>query len=80
MKTTLLQQIQDEADLCRNDGADDVASLLDDAAKAVAVLRELRDQVRRCVDLDDCGHANGVSLALVDAVKLADEALNDLTP
>ena len=29
--TTLIQRLSDEADLCRNDGATDIAKLLDDA-------------------------------------------------
>ena len=32
MTDTLIQRLSDEADLCRNDGATDVAKLLDDAA------------------------------------------------
>ena len=31
MTDTLIQRLSDEADLCRNDGATDVAKLLDDA-------------------------------------------------
>lgn len=31
-KPSLIQRLQDEADQCRNDGADDVARLLDEAA------------------------------------------------
>jgi len=34
----LLEQISDEADLCRNDGADDIAGLLDEAAAAIRTL------------------------------------------
>lgn len=37
----LVERLQDEADLCRNDGADDIATLLDDAALAAAALAEL---------------------------------------
>jgi len=33
--TTLIERLQDEADLCRNDGADDIARLLDEAAQAL---------------------------------------------
>ena len=32
---TLIQRLQDEADLCRNEGADDIAALLDEAAEAL---------------------------------------------
>jgi hypothetical protein len=33
---TLIQRLADEADLCRHDGADDIAALLDEAAAALA--------------------------------------------
>ena len=39
-------------------------------------LEELRDAVKRTVNLNDCGHADGVSLILVDAVQKADDVLN----
>ena len=32
---TLLERVQDEADQCRNDGADDIAALLDEVAIAL---------------------------------------------
>ena len=35
-KSDLISRLQDEADLCRNEGADDIAALLDEAAAAVA--------------------------------------------
>ncbi len=35
-KSDLISRLQDEADLCRNDGASDIAALLDEAAAAVA--------------------------------------------
>ena len=35
MSDTLIQRLSDEADLCRNDGATDVAKLLDDAVYAL---------------------------------------------
>ncbi len=35
MTDTLIQRLSDEADLCRNDGATDVAKLLDDAVYAL---------------------------------------------
>lgn len=34
--TDLISRLQDEADLCRNDGATDIAALLDEAAEALA--------------------------------------------
>ena len=33
--SSLISRLQDEADLCRNEGADDIAGLLDEAAKAL---------------------------------------------
>lgn len=33
--TDLISRLQDEADLCRNDGATDIAALLDEAAAAL---------------------------------------------
>jgi hypothetical protein len=35
MALELIDRLRDEADLCRNDGANDIAKLLDDAACAV---------------------------------------------
>lgn len=35
----LISRLQDEADLCRNEGASDIAALLDEAAKALRVER-----------------------------------------
>ena len=36
----LIDALRNEADLCRNDGADDVAILLDAAAKRIGLLLE----------------------------------------
>ena len=33
--TDLISRLQDEADLCRNDGANDIAALLDEAVAAL---------------------------------------------
>ena len=38
-QTDLISRLQDEADLCRNDGANDIAALLDDATEALRVER-----------------------------------------
>ena len=38
-QTDLISRLQDEADLCRNDGASDIAALLDEAAEALRVKR-----------------------------------------
>ena len=38
-QTNLISRLQDEADLCRNDGANDIAALLDDATEALRVER-----------------------------------------
>ena len=39
----LISRLQDEADLCRNEGASDIAALLDEAACCVG---DLQDMVR----------------------------------
>ena len=36
----ILERLQDEADLCRNDGADDIAQTLDDAINEIEALRQ----------------------------------------
>lgn len=38
-KPDLISRLQDEADLCRNDGATDIAALLDEATEALRVER-----------------------------------------
>jgi hypothetical protein len=38
-QTDLTARLQDEADLCRSDGADDIAALLDDAVAEIERLR-----------------------------------------
>lgn len=48
MTETLRDRLTDEADLCRNDGATDVAELLDEAAQRIA---ELEAERARLVDL-----------------------------
>ena len=37
--STLVERLQTEAALCRNEGADDIANLLDEAVKELAHLR-----------------------------------------
>ena len=59
MTDTLIQRLSDEADLCRNDGATDVAKLIDDAVyalvKQAAELSALRaDAERTRADLMSC--------------------------
>lgn len=50
-KPTLCERLDDEAGLCRNEGADDIAKLLDEAATALmrweAYRTELQDAERR---------------------------------
>lgn len=38
-QTDLISRLQDEADLCRNDGATDIAALLDEAVAALQAPR-----------------------------------------
>ncbi len=58
----VVERLQDAADLCRNEGADDVASLLDEAAAALSyyragLLKERPEYVPKTVLLtrDACG-------------------------
>src|ERR1041384_5634402 len=46
MMETLVDQLQDEAGLCRSEGADDIAGLLDEAAARVAELKAEREALR----------------------------------
>jgi len=60
---TLEERLRDEADLCRNDGADDCAQLLDEAADEIASLRARVEVMRRLLDnvggfLDDFAQAD----------------------
>lgn len=41
--TDLISRLQDEADLCRNDGAGDIAALLDEAATALEAEKRKSD-------------------------------------
>jgi len=44
-QTDLISRLQDEADLCRNDGASDIAALLDEAVSALQAQSYIRAQV-----------------------------------
>ena len=39
-QTDLISRLQDEADLCRNEGASDIAALLDEATEALRAFAE----------------------------------------
>ena len=39
--TDIETRLSDEADLCRNDGADDIAELLDEAVNVILTFREI---------------------------------------
>ena len=43
----LISRLQDEADLCRNEGASDIAELLDEATKALRVERVVLAELER---------------------------------
>lgn len=45
--------------------------------KTKDALETLINAVKRTVNLDDCGHAGGVSLILVDAITTASEAMGE---
>jgi len=49
--STLDERLQTEADLCRNEGADDIAKLLDEAAAQLAQLRAARDEAKVIINL-----------------------------
>lgn len=55
MSKTLRERVMDEADLCRNDGADDIARLLDEVAAALADQAQAEPVGRLVADLYD-GH------------------------
>lgn len=46
MKHDLIQRLHDESDQCRNDGADDIAQLLDQAAAALQSLAHTATRLR----------------------------------
>jgi hypothetical protein len=48
MNTDLLERLHTEADLCRNETADDVAALLDEAADAITKLRANSELDAKC--------------------------------
>lgn len=59
----LLERASDEADLCRNDGADDIAELLDEAAATIRALREALASIMSQLDngRNAPGHGHVVS-------------------
>ena len=68
--TTLIQRLSDEADLCRNDGATDIAKLLDDAVYEIVrqtnnsmqlnlQIEALRADAERLRALATCGCGDG---------------------
>lgn len=67
----LISRLQDEADLCRNDGASDIAAMLDEATEALreaAAELERHKPLMQAVEwiLDD-GHMNQEHLARLRA-------------
>lgn len=43
----LIERLNDEADLCRNDGANDIADLLDEAIKRIAELESENNRLKK---------------------------------
>lgn len=43
----IVNRLRDEADLCRNDGADDIAELIEAAIDHIALLRDALDHIVR---------------------------------
>ena len=53
--TPLLERIQDEADLCRNEGAQDIANLLDEAARAIDEAQRDTEAIRTLMNMHNLG-------------------------
>jgi len=49
MNSALNERLQTEADLCRNEGADDIANLLDETIAELAQLRAGLDEARKVI-------------------------------
>ena len=47
MSAELIERLQDEADQCRNDGADDIAELSESAVDHIALLHDALDHIAR---------------------------------
>lgn len=75
MSDDLLERLNNEADLCRNDGADDCAKLFDAAITRITELEarpaiatvDLRDRVARAIDYAYVGYSICLT-GLVDGV------------
>ncbi len=67
-QTNLISRLQDEADLCRNDGASDIAALLDEAA---CCFGELHDMVRWAYSkLHHASYSKQEDALMLDRMKL----------
>jgi len=75
-KDDLVERVSDEADLCRNDGADDIAKLLDDAkarieaqAKLIEGLQEGLEDIAGTGRSDFPSHSQIVARTLLASIK-----------
>lgn len=61
MNRTLRERVMDEADLCRNEGADDIARLLDDVAAALADQEQEEKYRRLQLEMQNDERAHGIT-------------------
>lgn len=78
----LVDDLHNEADLCRNEGADDIAKLLDQAAAQIAKLQADGDKLagaleafQRHYDLNDCDERCGALEVPISDLRRACQAL-----
>lgn len=74
MSDNLIDRLHDEADLCRNEGADDIANLLDEAIKALASRTSIAGRIPDGVL---CVVPEGLVLRACRALYAAGEAVPD---
>ena len=73
----LLDRILTEADLCRNEGAEDIAELLDDASKEIGVINSQLASAER--ELQDMREQNGSNIAWANSeMELREKAEREL--
>ena len=49
-RAELVESLSDEADLCRNDGADDIANLLDEARTRIVQLEQTQNELLQALE------------------------------
>jgi hypothetical protein len=78
-QTDLISRLQDEADMCRNDGASDIAALLDEAVEALLIaaapdLLEALDRLLQSGDVRDAADAGALKQARAAIAKAVGSA------